>query len=55
MGTGVPFIFQVVLLIGLPLAFAYLICVAGLVVVTIHAMILRNKSRPPRDFPSELR
>lgn len=47
MGIGVPFIFQILLLLALPLAFAYLISLAGLLFVSIRA-ILRIKTRKPR-------
>jgi hypothetical protein len=55
MGTGVPFIFQIVLLLVLPLAFAYLISVAGLVLISLRAILKNLPLRPRRaqpDFPS---
>lgn len=45
MGTRVPFIFQIVLLLGLPLAFAYLIAVAGLVFITLRAALKSRRLR----------
>lgn len=39
MGIGVPFIFQIVLLLALPLAFVYLISVAGLVLISLRAKL----------------
>jgi hypothetical protein len=39
MGVGVPFIFQIVLLLILPLAFAYLITVAGLALVSLRVAL----------------
>jgi hypothetical protein len=47
MDVGVPFIFQIVLLLILPLAFAYLITVAGLALVSLRAA-LRNLLRGRR-------
>lgn len=55
MGTGVPFIFQIVRLLALPLAFAYLITVAGLVLVSLRAPLKNLQFRRRRgqpDFPS---
>jgi hypothetical protein len=39
MGTGVPIIFHIVLLLALPLAFAYLISVAGLVLIFLRTTL----------------
>jgi hypothetical protein len=49
MGIGVPFIFQIVLLLVLPLAFAYLISVAGLVLVSLRAALKTLLPRPRRS------
>ncbi len=48
MDVGVPFIFQIVLLLILPLAFAYLITVAGLALVSLRAA-LKNLLRGRRE------
>jgi hypothetical protein len=50
-GTGVPFIFQIVLLLVLPPAFVYLICVAGLVLLSIRATLKNLPFRPRRRQP----
>jgi hypothetical protein len=49
MGTGVPFIFQIVLLLALPLAFAYLISVVGLVLMSIRTALNDPPLRPRRE------
>jgi len=51
MATGVPFIFQIALLLALPLVFAYLISAAGLVlmwlrVTWINPALRRRRSQP---------
>lgn len=51
MGIGVPFIFQIVLLLALPLVFVYLISVAGLLFVSIGAL-LKKQARRPRSGQS---
>jgi hypothetical protein len=54
MGTGAPLIFQIVLLLVLPMAVACHISVTGLVLVFLRVS-LKNLSRRPRrgqiDFP----
>ena len=39
MDIGLPFIFQIVLLLALPLAFVYLISVAGLVLISLRVKL----------------
>ncbi len=51
MGIGVRFIFQIVLLLALPLAFAYLISVAGLVLMWIRVTWKNLTVRPRRPQP----
>lgn len=50
MGTGLPFIFQIVLLLLLPLALVYLICVAGVLLLSVRAALIsrfpRRRSNP---------
>ena len=56
MGTGLPFIFQVVLLLFLPLAVAYLFTVVGVVLILVLAA-LKDRSRrenPDSAAPSAL-
>ena len=51
MGTGVPFIFQIVLLLTLPLAFAYLISVAALLLMSLLATLKNLPLRPHHKQP----
>ena len=52
MGTGLPFIFQVVLLLLLPLAFAYLFSVVGIVLMPLYAA-LKSRFRRKKSDPSD--
>ena len=55
MGIGLPFIFQIVLLLALPVAFVYLISVAGLVLISFRAKLNippADSRRGQPDFPS---
>jgi hypothetical protein len=51
MGTGVPFIFQIALLLALPLVFAYLIAVAGLAIISLGAAMNIPPLHPRRRQP----
>jgi hypothetical protein len=50
MGVGVPFIFQIVLLLALPLAFAYVLTLAGLALGSLRAA-LKKRSRCRDGLP----
>ena len=51
MGIGVPFIFQIVLMLALPLTFAYLISVAGLLLMWLRVTWKSLTVRPRRSQP----